>query len=138
MDPAPNESSASLANEQQKSANLGGDKKPELPVISEPKGTDQTDSAVARGDSEKKEKEAQEQDALLGFVQLLFLVAELSIGLYTILKEGTLFLVGEVILGVWLSVLFNVGFQCTTMKFIHIAFVLFDMQLRSILNLFLT
>jgi len=66
MDPAPNESSAPIANEQPKSANPGGDKKPELPVISEAKSIDQTDSALARGESEKKELEAQEKNALLG------------------------------------------------------------------------
>ena len=58
-------------------------------------------------------------------------------GLYTILlKGGALFLVGVGYPGGVIVSFFNVGVQCTTTIFIHIAFVLFDMQLKSILNFF--
>ena len=57
------------ANEQPKSANSEGDKKPELPVISEPKGTDLPDGALKRSDSGKKDEEVQEKEKMLGYVQ---------------------------------------------------------------------
>ena len=71
MDSASNGNTS--ANEQPKSAGADVEKKPEVPVVTETTSSEEA-TGVITSDSENKNKEVQDKDALLGFVCLPFLL----------------------------------------------------------------
>ena len=76
LETTPNGNPGTAMSEQPKSANSGADKKPELPVISEPKSIDQPDAASTKLNAEVKDKEVQEKDHMLKFVHLKLFFSE--------------------------------------------------------------